>query len=205
VGVALFWGALLLYYHTGASGVRIEGASVDFGRGADYQLYRITDRMALQVNADQTSAIVEYQRGIAPLTLLCGTYENNGTTLVRARLAGDWLYGIPVEQLQSEGWRKVPRAGVAAVNLATGETISVAKQSLDPSQKWPLPPELVARGWSEEAGVKANAKALVGRLEKLSTSNESCENFNVAFLLVAVALVLLLPFLLWFKRRQVAA
>jgi hypothetical protein len=202
----VFWIALTVYYHTGSSGVQFGGvgggATIDFHRGSDYQLYRITDHMALHVGQDGLVAVVDYQRGTPPLTLLCGSYEGAGTTLQSARVSGDWLYGRPVEVIHQHGWSTVFRSGVAAVNLASGETINVQKQAGDPDKDLStFPPELTARGLTAEAGAPAGA-TLAGRLKALSTSNEGCENFNWAFLILFALMGLMLPVLLLSRRRS---
>lgn len=167
------WATVTGYYWLGASGVSASGAAVSFERQHDARLLRIDDGRAFRVDRFGVN-VVKYTRGVFPLCPLCGLYESAGTVMNLAEYRrGDWVYGAHAQPFQE------------AVNLKTGETIDVPVGT-DLSQP---PPEFVSRGLSFEPAHALKPEDVLASFPPLSTINESCVVFNLAFLVLVVPLL----------------
>ncbi|MBL8744409.1 MAG: hypothetical protein JNK04_25050, partial [Myxococcales bacterium] len=172
------------FYWTGARGVSVSGAdAIDFKREHDYALLKLTPSRALLVQGSGYTAVVKYERG--PICwLMCGTYESAGTAGDAISQKGDWLFWSP----------KIP--GEVAVNLETGETITVQ----DPASR----AELDAEGLSFD-GALLNRERVFPKLKAVSVQNESCTIFTSAFLLLFGLMLLALPFVARNHKKRLAA
>lgn len=167
------WVLVSAYYWLGASGVQASGASVSFDREHDFVLLRIDDKWAFKPDKYGVN-VVKYERGPFPLCPLCGVYEPAGTVMnLAAFKKGDWVY-VDMTQPFME-----------AVNLKTGETIDVPAEGelKEPSAAF------VAKGLTFDPELKVDRQALLTGLTPLSTINESCVVFNLAFLVLVVPLL----------------
>jgi hypothetical protein len=191
------WIGVSIFYHAGADGVRFGRTSaVDFDREHDFALYKIDDEHAFLLMPDMGHvALVNYGKGVAPFCWLCGSYEPQGNVIDSfAFIRGDWAYG------ESNYESSRPHA----INLKTGETITLKLRSADSN---PTDSEqfrklgLVA---SDEYRVSLNPALALAEREPLSTLNESCMIFNMAFLFL-IALGLLLGAIFWIRSRSTAS
>ena len=189
--VALLYVSFTVYYHTGAEGVEISGADLDFGRGHDFAMYKIDDQRAYLISGSGGLSVVKYEPGIFPFCYLCGTYQPAGSVVNGARyLKGDWAY------------TDYPGRFYEGFNLKTGAFFDVKSEvkgsvkDLDPAAV----PEYQKRGLTFEDGQRASAQQVVDRFEPLSTLNESCLVFNMAFLVVFNIMVVI-GVALVFRRR----
>lgn len=173
-----------IFYWTGARGVSFSGAdAIDFKREHDYALLQLTPTRALLVQGSGYTAVVKYERG--PICwLMCGTYESAGTAGDAISQKGDWLFWSP----------KI--AGEVAVNLKTGETITVQ----DPASR----AELEAAGLSFE-GAMLDRERVFPKLRAVSVQNESCTIFTTAFLLLFAMMFLALPVVARNHKKRLAA
>jgi hypothetical protein len=178
--VVLLWAGVTVYYRLGASGVRVRayGAAASFDRRFDRTLLKINDRYAMVASTvGSNPSVYRYERGMFPFCPLCGIYTMQGAGFGADYRKGDWIYGS-----QASPWGD-------AVNVRTGEVIDVpgSTGSLEENP----PAEFKARGLDFAPADKLTPEAAIAGLEPLSTINESCLVFTVAFMLIA-GLVLLI-------------
>ncbi|MDC3958775.1 hypothetical protein [Polyangium jinanense] len=168
------WIIVSIYYWLGAGGVRAHGASMSFERQHDFALLQIDDGRAFRVDKYGVS-ITKYRRGTFPFCPLCGVNESAGTVMNGAQYRkGDWVY------------TDYPQPFNEAVNLKTGEVIDIpaAEDQLEKP-----PSEFAARGLDFESESKLDAGRFLAEFTPLSTINESCIVFNMAFLLIFAVLL----------------
>ena len=171
-----FFLVVTLSYKIGASDIRFIRAGytkISFNRGNDYQLYKINDSTAFNVRSDYIS-IVPYAKASVPFCYLCGEFVSNGTVINGVEFEnGDLIYR---KYLEFEG--------DDIFNIKTG------KASEATNNNFPMDEEH-----------KLTAEKIASRYKKLSTMNESCLIFNMAFILLFGIWILLFPFI-WFTRKQ---
>ncbi|MDI1429686.1 hypothetical protein [Polyangium sorediatum] len=168
------WLLVSIYYWAGAGGVRAHGASTSFERQHDFALLQIDDHRAFRVDKFGVN-ITKYRRGTFPFCPLCGVNESAGTVMNFAQYRkGDWVYTDLAQPFDE------------AVNLKTGEVINLSEGG---GKLETPPPEFAARGLDFESANKLDEGRVLAEFTPLSTINESCIVFNMAFLLIFAALV----------------
>jgi len=171
---AILWIIVSIYYWAGAGGVRSYGASTSFERQHDFALLRIDEGRAFRVDKHGVN-ITKYRRGTFPFCPLCGVNESAGTVMNLAQYRkGDWVYTDLTQPFDE------------AVNLKTGEVINLPEGE---GQLEKLPPEFAARGLDFESANKLDAGRILTEFTPLSTINESCIVFNMAFLSIFAVLL----------------
>ena len=195
--VVILWIVFSLIHWLGGSGVNVSGADVSFNREHDVQLFRITDRIAFELDNDGDVSVMTYAPTMFPFNVLAGWYERDGRAMSgRVMRMGDWVYS------DSPGLgRGIPDA----LNLKTGETLTVpddqAKQytkTYDISVLNTLP-FYRDHGFVVDEQHRMTAEQVATDFTAISTLNESGMIVQAAFLfaiglLTAVAFIgMLMP------------
>jgi hypothetical protein len=171
----LLWGIVGAYYAIGASSVRASGATTSFDRSHDISLLKIDEHRAFRLDKYGAS-VTKYERGTFPFCPICGVFKPAGTVMNLAGYRkGDWVYTAH------------PQPFSEAVNLKTGEVVDLPADRGELSQP---PPEFVARGLDFDKANAIDPSLIASTFTPLSTINESCVVFNMAFIAVFGALLL---------------
>jgi hypothetical protein len=95
--VAIYYGAIVVFYATGATGYRVKGVAFDFGRQHDGILFSIDERRAFLISDPKYVAPVTYDK-VHWLLRPCGCYDSTGRTDVSDLQLGP-LDGLRPEQV----------------------------------------------------------------------------------------------------------
>lgn len=190
-----------VYYHLGAEGVRVKGATIDFSRKFDQRLFKLDGRRAYAVSArgggDAFVSLVKYRRGTFPFCPLCGWNTPYGSVFNLADFRkGDWIYS-----------RYTFAGRPIAYNLKTGETVKSAKTKELSASRAPEPadePFYVKMGFTFDESLKISRH--LDPKQEISVINEGCIIFTAAFLFFYALFLLILPVLVirWAARRRAA-
>ena len=143
--------------------------------------------------------VVRYERTF-PLLWQCGCYDTDGLLVHAEYQKGDWIYTSILDVPADSGQRPLI---VAALNLKTGETISIPDPSVTSVDAATFAPFL-QRGLAVDDADRFVPDTALKGLKGLSMQNESCLDFTVAFYLLFVLWLVIAPFAIRSHRKKTA-
>lgn len=185
------WATLLIAtavaYYMGAGGLRTGSVRIAFEPETPQQLLKLDDARALLITQRMIS-LVRYERS-NPLLYVCGCVELAGTIVNDIdRQHGDWLYTSHAGK---------PRYGADAVNIATGETLTIASDRDAPETQRAL----AARGFAPASDPALTPASVAAAHDTLWLRKESCMIWLLAYYAIALLLLLLAPLAVVQSRR----
>jgi len=195
----LLWVLFNVAYRLGLTTVVVYGAEAPFAdQKFDHTLYKIDELHGFLIGSSDDIAVVSYADGTFPFAPVCGSFEPKGRVLNLANYQkDDWVYS----QYPQFG-------GPIATNLKTGQVLSGDAFTIpddgpaDPSQI----PAYRENGLTFDPQYLLTPAKVAAGYPKLSTINDSCVTFNLAFFLLFIVMALIgIPLVLLAWRRARAA
>lgn len=169
---------------SGSGSIRFMGVRINLAQGSTYQLYKINDSLAFEVNKDRVS-LVSYEK-TSGIYVFAGDYQHapadaaNSVFMVSADYQkGDYIY------------TEFPIARTSIINITSGEKVGplVAVDAMSTVKVAELP-EYRQRGLEVADQYRLTSEQILAKYPGLPTYNENVFIVQMAFGLILLLLLL---------------
>lgn len=177
--------ATLIGYSRGSDAVRTRGQKINIDRSQDQYVFKVNDQYALKFSPKYAAAgvdLITYKESPAYLSFL-GKYDVDKKLMNGVSQSGDWFY------YENPAFRAPGE--IIGVNVSTGEEIKKV-EPVSQDIKF-FPQNLQAKGLSQNAANVVTPEKL-SAMEELSVPKESAITMVMAFGLLLIVWLLILPF-----------